>query len=180
MSGVLDVETRRAIFEAIAGNPGLHLREISRRLSLKASLVEYHARALLDKGLIMEVRQDGYRRFFPADGPGEGMTAFSSRHRGMLHLLRQEIPVRIVSLLLEKEMMSHKRLLEELDVSGSTLSYHLARLRVAGMVIRYRDESGKGFRLSDPKEIMWLMMRGKLEHASVVDGFISTFEELHR
>lgn len=180
MSGILDVETRRSIFEAISANPGLHLRELSRRLSLKTSLVEYHVKALLDNGLITESRQDGYRRFYTVDGPGTGTTGFSSRHRGMLHLLRQEIPARIVSLLLEKDMMNHKRLLEELDVSGSTLSYHLARLRVAGIVMRYRDERGKGFRLSDPKEVMWLMMRGKLEQASVVDGFLSTFEEFHR
>jgi len=178
MAEILEVQTRRSIFEAIQSNPGLHLREIARRLGLKASLVEYHVRELSVNDLIVESKEEGYRRFYPSEDPSAGRTGFSSKHRKALHLLRQDVPLRIALLLLDKGGCTHKELLSCLDVSGSTLSYHLTKMTSAKMVCRYRDEWGKGFRLEDPKEVLWLLMRGGLR-PSVVDGMMTTFDDFY-
>lgn len=179
MGGILDVDTRRTIFEVIVSEPGLHLRGLSRRLKMKPSLVEYHVRELLINGLINEAREDGYRRFYPGENPSIGSRGFSSRHRTILHFLRQEVPLRIILAMLESGGSTHKEMLKEVRVSPSTLSYHIDRLRRAGIVERYRDEWGKGLRLKEPKEVLWLVVRGRFQGRDVVDGMISTFEEFY-
>ncbi len=179
MGDILGVDTRRSIFEAIQEEPGLHLRGLSRRLKMKTSLVEYHVRELLINGLIAESREDGYRRFYPGENPSTGSHGFNARHRTMLHYLRQDVPLRMILMMLNKGGCSHKEMLRDIPVSGSTLSYHLERLRSSGIVERYRDEWGKGFRLIAPKEILWLIVRGKMDERTVVDGMLSTFDEFY-
>ena len=179
MGDILGVDTRRSIFEAILNEPGLHLRGLSRRLKMETSLVEYHVRELLINGLITETREDGYRRFYPGENPSMGSHGFNARHRMMLHYLRQDVPLRMILLMLDRGGCSHKEMLRYIPVSGSTLSYHLERMRTSGIVERYRDEWGKGFRLIAPKEILWLIVRGKVGALTVVDGMISTFEEFY-
>lgn len=179
MGAILGVDTRRTIYEAIVNEPGLHLRGLSRRLKMKVSLVEYHIRELLSNGLIIETREDGYRRFYPGENPSMGSRGFSSRHRTILHFLRQEVPMRIILVMLESGGSTHKEILKEVKVSPSTLSYHIERLMRAGIVTRYRDEWGKGLRLIEPKEVLWLVERGRFIGRDVVDGMISTFEEFY-
>jgi len=173
------VETRRSIFETIRSSPGLHLRELSRRLKLQTSLVEYHVRELLQNDLIMEVKEGGYRRFYPGEDPSFGLRGFSSRQRKVLHFLRQDIPLRIVLLMIDQGGCTHKEILCHVPVGDSTLSYHLSRMIDAGIVERYRDEWGKGFRLVDQREVMWLMMRGRIGAVTVVDGLVDAFSDFY-
>ncbi len=179
MGAILGVDTRKTIYEAIVNEPGLHLRGLSRRLKMKVSLVEYHVRELLKNGLIIETREDGYRRFYQGENPSMGSRGFNSRDRTILHFLRQDVPLRIILVMLELGGSTHKDILKEVPVSPSTLSYHIDRLRRAGIVERYRNEWGKGLRLKEPKVVLWLVMRGRFQGRDVVDGMISTFEEFY-
>ena len=97
----------------------------------------------------------------------------------MMRVLRQYVPLNVTAILIEKGMCPHKEILEELDISASTLSYHLSKMRSAGIIEKVRTSNGKGFELVKASEVLWLLMMGKIEVPTVVDGFITTWEEFY-
>ncbi len=179
MSDVLELETRRSIFDIIQDHPGLHMREIARRCELKLSLVEYHIRTLVKNDLLISTKEEGYRRFYISENVKNGRIGLSSKQKKMLHVLRQDVPLNITAILIEKGMCPHKEILEELNVSASTLSYHLSKMRSAGIIKRVRTSDGKGFEFIKAGEVLWLLMMGKIEVPTVVDGFITTWNEFY-
>ena len=96
-----------------------------------------------------------------------------------MHFLRRKIPLQITTVLLERGPCLHKDILENIDVSASTLSYHLSKMKRLGMVEKVKIEHGRGFKITEPGEVMWLLMKGKIEPPTVVDGFISTMEDFY-
>ncbi len=178
-SDVLELDTRRLIFDIIQNNPGLHMREIARRCEFKVSLVEYHIRALVNNDLFVSIKEDGYRRFYISEDVKNGRVGLSSRHKRMLHVIRQDVPLNVIAILLEKGMCPHKEILGELDISASTLSYHLSKMKGAGIIEKARTPAGKGFKLVKGGEVLWLLMMGKIEVPTVVDGFITTWEDFY-
>lgn len=180
MSGdVLDLETRRSIFELVSSNPGLHMREIARKCDLKISLVEYHIRALVDSEMITSDTEDGYKRFYITEDLYKARIGLTSKQKKIMHFLRREIPLRITTVLLDIGPCLHKDILEKIDISASTLSYHLSKMKRMGMVEKVRIEHGRGFKITEPGEVMWLLMKGKIEPPTVIDGFISTMEDFY-
>jgi predicted transcriptional regulator len=178
-SDVLELETRRSIFDIVQDNPGLHMREIARRCELKLSLVEYHIRTLVNNDLLVSVKEDGYRRFYISGDVKNGRIGLSLKQKRMLHVLRQVVPLNVIAILLEKRMCQHKEILGELDISASTLSYHLSKMRGVGIVEKVRTPNDKGFKLVKAGEVLWLLMMGKIEIPTVVDGFITTWDEFY-
>ena len=60
----LELEARREIFEAISSFPGIHFREILRRVHLPHSSVSYHLRYLMKESIITEVEDGGLKRYY--------------------------------------------------------------------------------------------------------------------
>ena len=55
---ILELETRRKIYDFIQKFPGLHVREISRRLEIPFSTLQYHLR-FLEKRELVKAKDDG-------------------------------------------------------------------------------------------------------------------------
>ncbi|HUS99823.1 MAG TPA: helix-turn-helix domain-containing protein [Candidatus Thermoplasmatota archaeon] len=64
MQDVLDLETRRKIYDIISKNPGLHLSKIADLLSMRISHVEYHVNFLEKHEIITIEKSTGYKRFY--------------------------------------------------------------------------------------------------------------------
>ena len=64
MNELLEIETRRNIYDLITKNPGLHLSKIAQLLSLRLSLVEYHLRYLEKNNIILGISEEGYKRYY--------------------------------------------------------------------------------------------------------------------
>jgi predicted transcriptional regulator len=59
-----EIETKRRIYNFILKNPGLHMRELSRKMNIPYSTLKYHLYYLKNRELII-VRPSGkYYRFF--------------------------------------------------------------------------------------------------------------------
>ena len=177
--GVLDLETRRSIFDLVSSCPGLHMREIARRCGFKLSLVEYHIRSLMDNDLIVFDKEDAYKRFYISEDLSNARAGLTSRQKKIMHFLRQDVPLKITTILLDNGPCPHKDILERIDVSASTLSYHLSKMKRAGLVKKIRTDRAKGFKIVEPGEVLWLLMKGNIEPPTVVDGFISTWEDFY-
>lgn len=181
MDPVLEIDTRRRIFETIQSNPGLHMREIARRAGLQLSLVEYHVNYLSDNDMVYAIREDRYSRFYVDAGflEGVGGEQLTGQQKRLLHLLRQELPLAIVVILLEASKATHKQLAEALEVAGSTLSYPLGKLVDAGIVMKVKAGEKKGYRLTDRKEVLKVLILGHVKPPSQVENFIEMWEDLY-
>ena len=90
---ILKFETRRKIYNYILENPGLHLREIARKTNISLSVLRYHINYLKKNELVIVKNDQGYTRYYVKQKVG-------IRDKEILNLLRQDIPLRIVLLLL--------------------------------------------------------------------------------
>ena len=90
---ILKLETRRRLYNFILKNPGLHLREIKRRTNLPMGSLQYHIKSLNKYGIVVSKVNHGYIRFYSIKSVG-------NRDKEIINILRQEIPLRIILLLL--------------------------------------------------------------------------------
>lgn len=86
---------QQEVFLFIKLNPGVHLREMQRRLTVSSmGNLEYHISVLKKLDLIIEETEGGYKRYYPVQG--------KVKNKKLLALLMQKVPRRITILMLEK------------------------------------------------------------------------------
>ncbi len=139
-------DTRTRILHLIRRYPGLHLREVARQLKTSVALVEYHVPGLLENGVIERIEADGTHRLFPAH---EGFPRLA------LASVREPKRLRIVLALLDQGPLRHGDLAAATGLGKSTLSFHLNRLRSAGVV----EKTDQEFFLVDPGVMRRLLER---------------------
>lgn len=127
---LLELETRRRIYDHVCSVPGAHLRKIQRDLDMPLGTLEYHLRQL-EKHDMVVTREDGrFKAYFPSEG-------MDRRDRDYLYFLRQEMPRRLALEVADRPGVSFQELKETVPVSGSTMSFHLKKLIEAEII---RDE----------------------------------------
>ncbi len=120
-SDILQLDTRRRIYELILTSPGSHFREIKRKLDLKIGVLEYQLDILEKQELIVKKKDGYYTRYFVRD-------EMSPREKEIISLLRLKIPRHIVLFLYFNPDSCNKDMLEEMNIPSSTLSYYLRKL----------------------------------------------------
>jgi predicted transcriptional regulator len=177
---LLELETRRSIYNLVLSQPGLHLREIQRRLEMHVNLVEYHIHHLLASELIMAVEQGGYTRYFPASAPGSGsdVDRLTSKEKRVLGLMRQPMPLRIMVYLIAAGTAQHKDICDHLGCAPSTLTYHMKKLVKGQVVVQVTAGEGKGYHLSDRRGVARLLMLYRPAPFDQVDAFTELWLDL--
>lgn len=175
---VLGLESRRRIYEHLQEYPGLHLREVARGVDMETNHVKYHLTYLERHGLVSSRREDGYWRFWPRQEGSLGQRdAFDRRDKTLLSFLRRPVPLHVVVLLLDEDEATPSWLLESIDVSASTLHYHLRRMEKAELLASRKEGRERRYRVVDPAHVAHLLMRYKPPN-SVVAGFLEAWEQL--
>ena len=168
MDDILELETRRKIYNLLKENPGLHLSKIAKTLNLRVSLAEYHLRYLQKHALVQSDTHTGYSRYF-LQGEAE------PRQKKNFSILRQETLLKIVLLLLKKKQAHHKELLEYLEISPSTLSYHLKRLQKNKIIEIDPQGTSRNYQIIEPTELItWLI---KYKPYNLLDGFTDIWKD---
>lgn len=154
MNELLELETRRKIFDLVSRNPGLHLSKIADILKMRISLVEYHLVYLERHNAIRRVKEAGYSRYYV-----EGM--IGTLDKKILAILRQEVPLKIVLFILKNENAQHKEILKNVKVSASTLSYHLKKLVKCGILYVNTYGEDKGYIITDKEKLIGILVQYK-------------------
>ena len=162
---VLDLEVRKRIVDFVRGNPGLHMRELAARLDLPVSTLEYHCYQLVKHGHLVTRESAGFKSFYP----GEGM---DRRDKDILYLVRHEAPRRICSHVLLNPGTTPKDLREVLDVSAPTLSFHLNKLRGAGVIREEPAGRTKNLYVEDAERVANILVTYR---ASFLDDTVDRF-----
>ena len=156
---------RQSIYNLIKHNPGLHLSKIAEMLDLRISHVEYYLSQMEKNEEVLSVVEEGrhYRRYFIND------SALGVEEKQYVVILRHEAPLRIVLLLIRNQRLRHRDLLQILDLSSSTLSYHITKMIQYNIIDVINEGEEKGYTLKNKKKVLWLLFRYKLH--KVLDEF---------
>lgn len=131
------------ICRVVSEQPGIHFRGLARAATLPAGQLRHHLDRLVRRGILVELEDGGYKRFFLAG-------KHDPRLRPALALFARRVPRRIGSLLLLRPM-TRTELRRHLGCGDSTLGFHLARMVQAQVVTKQRDRSGCRYALAEPE-----------------------------
>lgn len=124
---VLSLDSRKRIYEFVKTNPGAHLRQIARSLTLPLGTALYHLDYLSSSDMIV-VRRDGrYKRFFVKHMLGR-------REKDYVSVFHHAVPRKIATVILAKGKRTQRELCEEVQVSRSTLSFHITQMVEKGLL----------------------------------------------
>ncbi len=168
----LELEARKDIFDFISQYPGTHMRKIQRELDLSMGQLEYHLNYLEKNGLISSSKKENKRRYFVED-------EVHYPDRDILSTLRLKTPRRILIQILDKDGCSFNEILEEVDISKSTLSYHLKKLQEKSLVESEKEGRKKIYRCPDREKIAHILVTYKSSFIDdAVDRFVDTWTEM--
>jgi predicted transcriptional regulator len=166
----LELEKRKELYRIIRTSPGLHFREIQRRTDSGTGQLEYHLEYLMKAGLILSERTGGYLRYYPR-------AEITPEEKRILALVRQKSVRRILLYLLENESCNLDELVNNLDISSSTISWHLRKIIDAGVVDKVVDGRKTMYSLTDPGLIVEVLIQYRESFMdSMVDRFIEMWE----
>lgn len=167
----IELNTRRRIYEQINKSPGIHFRELERRLKLAVGSLQYHLQYLEKKKLIVASNDDDYLRYFVTD------KNLSKNERKILSLLRRSSCRHILIQLLNNPDLNNKDLSLAVGLSPSTVSWNLNKLVEAEIIKREKIGRISRFTIVDPSKVTELLISYKESFLdTLVDGFIEMWE----
>ena len=119
---ILELKTRRKIYQYILKNPGLHLRELSRRLKIPITTLSYHINYLKKRGLIIGKTKGCFVRYYVINKVG-------SNDKELLSLLRNKTIHQIILILYYDVVTSRIEISEMLEKHPNTIAFHLKKLQ---------------------------------------------------
>jgi len=165
----LELDNRKSVYEFIRMNPGTHMREIQRRLTMPIGLLRFHIEYLIKHELITVKTDRYYKRYYLRGDLG-------SVDKVALSALRQQNPRWIILYLLENTNAKHKDMLLQFELKPSTLSFYLNNLTKKRIVIRKRIGRESIYVLSDPESIVQLLITYQPSFLDkLVDRFLETW-----
>jgi predicted transcriptional regulator len=148
----LELETRRQIYNFILNNPGLHFRELSRKMNMPKSTMDYHLKYLEKKDLISVLKKERYNHYYISKKIGR-------ENKKILSILREETPRRILLSMKIPNPVSLQYLSKDLDKSPSTISFHLKKLIKLDLVERIEINNQIKFGLKDEYKVYDLFIQ---------------------
>lgn len=138
---VLDHDTRREIRDMVADEPGIHFREIKRRVETGSGNLDHHLDKLTEADVLVEHATDGYRCYFLHGTVDRRVVDAADR-------LRSESARTVLAVLQEGPCRSIAGLADAAGLSTSTVRYHLERLEEAGLLDAETEGRRKTVRLT--------------------------------
>lgn len=166
---ILENSRRRKIYDLIKRNPGLHFRELHRRLSIPLSSLEHHINYMIRKEVINKQRDGGYTRYFAGQ--------LTKEEQKLISALRHKKLREIVAIVLEKREVKYQDLKIHLELPSSTLSYYLKYLLDHDILRRQKIGYENVYLIKDRKVSKVLIAYKPKLFDRLVDKAVSTFME---
>jgi len=141
---ILKLEIRQELYSFINKNPGLHVREISRKMNVPLGTVRHHLNYLKKLDVIEEKKYKNKKQIFITG-------KVSKEDKELLALFRKKIPCQIYLHLTFGFIFTRKELSEELEVDPATISYYLKKMISMGIIEEAPVENGNIFAYSGAK-----------------------------
>ena len=135
---ILKLEIRQELYSFINKNPGLHVREISRKIKIPLGTVRHHLNYLKKLEIIEEKNYKNKKQIFITG-------KVSKEDKELLALFRKKIPCQIYIHLMYRFIFTRKDLSKELEVDPGTISYYLKKMIKMGIIEEAPAENGNIF-----------------------------------
>lgn len=146
-------QARDQVLAFVRDYPGVHAREVERRLHLSSKLAQYHLAALEQDGLLEQVVEKGYLRYLPrATRP-----RWRAPDIAFLCLMRRPVAFRITLLLLARGEATPSGLARDLRLAKPSTTYHLHQLEEAGLLEVEQRGRERWVALADPDRVRGLL-----------------------
>jgi len=150
----LELETRQEIHNYILKNPGLCLNEISRKLNISKSTLNYHLNYLKKLGVIIGKTNGRYIRFYVASKVGNG-------DKKLINILRQDIPFKIVAYLLLNPNSSQIEISKFLKKHPTTIAFHIDKLANIDVIEERPRGNEINYKIKNEEDIFGLLEKYK-------------------
>ncbi|XRP96647.1 winged helix-turn-helix transcriptional regulator [Methanocaldococcus sp. 16A] len=169
----LELELRRKIYNLIKKHPGIHFRELERKLNIATGNLQYHLQYLEKKNLIKSENDGGYVRYFPKD------CQLDENEKKIMSFLRRRTSRYIILYLLSRESTNNKNIAKDLNLSPSTVSWHLNNLINAGIVEKEKIGRESFFKIKNPEKIVNILITYRESFLDkIIDRFIETWDPI--
>jgi predicted transcriptional regulator len=126
------------------------MREMERDLGMELGSLSYHLKVLVDAGMLRTEQEGNHVRYFCAE-------AIHPTDIRALSYLKNRPTRAILLFVLDKGTIQYSELSPLVEISKSTLTYHLKRLVSAGL-IQVSNDRTKTITLVDPHKITKLLL----------------------
>ncbi|MGC8692061.1 MAG: winged helix-turn-helix transcriptional regulator [Thermoplasmata archaeon] len=144
---VLNLESRRRIYETIEKNPGIHFRELLKILNMNTGELQYHLNVLIKNNLISEKEIDNLKVYFPIKMPNQMM-------KTVLSYLRNSITKRIIINIAMNPGITLIGLYSMMNTSKKTLINNLTKLKERKIIREICEEKECRYYLYDEELII--------------------------
>lgn len=165
----LELKAREKIYRIIEESPGLHFREIQRRAEIAVGSLQYHLDYLQKKHLVRIEKQGKFVRYYSIRGKQLG------EDEKIMSLLRQNTIRRIVLFLLEKKQANNLSISNAVNLSASTVSWHLEKMLEEGLIEKEKQGRESIFVLREPEKVAQIVINYK---ESFLDQWVDNFAEM--
>ncbi len=149
MDDVLQLKTRRRIYDAVKQNPGWSARDIQRLLDLGWGETAHHLNRMVQAGALRRERAPKRDFYFPMDVTWDERRCFV--------FLRGENTRRILLTLLGNPGLRSVEIAERLGLGKSTVSFHLTRLVQGGLVLSSREDVNTRYQVAHPERVTGIL-----------------------
>ena len=171
MSKELDLETRREIFELISEYPGLHFREILRRLEISSGSLNYQLSYLTKHEIVVPISDGNLKRYYI-------MGKVKGNEKRILACLRNEISRGLVLFLLLNPNSQFNEIVSNFDLAPSKLAYHLKKLTEKDIIEKKKKGRTTLYKAKNEEVIANVLISFKPSFIdSLVDNFIEAWKD---
>ena len=115
---------QKQILEFIINNPSAHLRKIKNNVGFSMGTIQYHLNILEKEGKIKSVKTKFYKNYYHVRESDDKV----------LSVFNLESPRSIILYLLQHEPSTHQEIAKGIELSSSTVSWHMKRLLESNIV----------------------------------------------
>ncbi|MCE4606881.1 MAG: winged helix-turn-helix transcriptional regulator [Desulfurococcales archaeon] len=160
---------RRRIYELICKSPGIHFRELQRKLGIAVGNLQYHLDRLEELRLVKSVKEEGYKRYYVTS------LRFSNEEKKIMSALRTRTEKLILIYLLTNPFASGKELSKALNLSPSTISWHISKLVKLGIIEKVRNKDQITLRIKDSEKVEKMLITYR---ETLIDKLVEKFVEV--
>jgi predicted transcriptional regulator len=164
-------EIQVKLMQCIDKNPGIRYRELLRLTSLANGVLTYHLK-LLERSCLINVDRKKIRtsRYYTVNIPPE--------ESDLIGYFRNDIVRQIIVFVLEHELCTFDEIVERFKKSPSTMSWHLKRLKDAGIISVYYGKY-QLYKVTNREVVAEVLYKYKESFvARIIDNYTEMIDEL--
>lgn len=169
MAKELELEIRREIFDLISKFPGLHFREILRRLETSSGNLNYQLNYLVKHNILVAIQDGNLKRYYIVG-------KVKSKEKRILACLRNETARGLVLFLMLNPNSQFNEIANKFDLAPSKLAYHLNKLVDRDIIEKKRKGRTTLYKPVDEEAIANVLITYKPSFLdNIVDSFIESW-----